>query len=172
MRKRKFFQGKGASKRTKDYYPYKNEFEYNLSQLLTSWVYEDKSRKVQYIIPKVYNPDFTNKAFPWLLIEAKGIFLGGQPEARKYVELVRCNPNLTVFFIFEDPWKTPYTGCKRRRDGSRLTCAEWAASHSFPFCSAKEIPHWINDNSLPEETMRIKVAELLILQKQMFVRNK
>ena len=166
--RRGFRQAQGKTKRTADWYPYKNEYEYNLAQVLVTWTYEDKAARVEYIIPKTYNPDFTNQKYPWLLIEAKGFFLGGKEEARKYVEMRRCNPEKQVFFIFEDPYKAPYSGCKKRKDGSIMTLAEWAANNSFPFCQASKIPPWLVDNTLSADQLRSRVDELLLRQAELY----
>lgn len=167
-RRRGFYPGKGATKRSRDWYPYKNEYEYNLGQLLITWTYEDKSAIVDYIIPKTYNPDFTNSRYPWLLLEAKGVFLGGKEEARKYVEMRKCNPDKQVLFIFEDPYKKPYSGCKKRKDGSVMTLAEWAANNSFPFCHAAKIPAWLLDNTLSQSQMRDRVDDLVRRQAELY----
>lgn len=165
---RQFRQAEGKTARKKTYYPYKNEYEYELSKLLRGWEYEDKAAAVDYIVPKTYNPDFTNNKHPWLLIEAKGIFLGGKEEARKYVEMRRCNPDKEVFFIFEDPMKKAYQGCKRRIDGSILTLAEWASSNNFPFCHCTEIPPWLVDSFVTTEELRARIEALKLSQAKVY----
>ena len=117
-------------KKTNQYKPYKNKFEFDLAKVLEGCDYEDKERKVSYETKATYNPDFTFADKPWLLIEAKGRFMGGSKEAAKYVWVKRCHPELEIVFIFSNMNNKAYPGCRRRKDGSFLTMGEWATKLS------------------------------------------
>lgn len=150
--KRRGWNGKGKAQTKKDnkkWYPYKNEFEYNLSQ--TFKVYEYETKKIPYSIHANYNPDFIHPEKDWLIIEAKGFFLGGQPEARKYVWVKKSNPDLELVFILDNPNKKAYTGCKRRKDGSYLTMGEWCSKQGFVFFRHTQIPKELAEGNVTRE---------------------
>lgn len=134
--------------------PYKNEFEYKLAKLLEGCDYEDKKRKVNYETKAVYNPDFTFNGIPWLLIEAKGRFMGGSKEAAKYVWVKRCHPELEIVFIFSNMNNKAYPGCRRRKDGSFLTMGEWASKNNFLAFSAKHVPQWLINGDFDKQHYR------------------
>ena len=130
----------------KQWLPYKNEFEYNLGQILPAYSYE--SKKLDYIIQAKYNPDFISKAHDWLYIEAKGYFIGGSTEARKYIWVKRSNPEIELLFIFANPNKKAYSSCRIRKDGSMLTMGEWAAKNGFAFVSHDKVPKILGDGNI------------------------
>lgn len=134
------YRFKKSTTRKASYYPYKNQFEKDIHTALKQADYEDKGRKVPYTTEAIYNPDFTFKSIPWLLIEAKGRFMGGSKEAAKYVWVSKCHPEFEIAFLFDNPTKVAYTGCRRRADGSVLTMGEWAAKNGFAFFAVKKIP--------------------------------
>jgi hypothetical protein len=144
-------------KNNKKWLPYKNEFEWKIAGSLPEADYEDKSRVVPYHIDCKYNVDFTFKDKPWLLIEAKGRFMDGSKEARKYIWVKRCHPDMEILFIFSNVNNKAYPGCKRRKDGSYLTMGEWAAKNSFLSYSFKHLPPFVRDGSI---TRRIYLDKL------------
>jgi len=141
------------------YKPYKNKFEYDLAKILEGCDYEDKARKVKYTSNHVYNPDFTFADKPWLLIEAKGRFMGGSKEAAKYVWCKRCNPKIEIVFIFSNMNNKAYPGCRRRKDGSFLTMGEWASKNDFLCFSQKHLPPWLIDGSIDKKLYRDKLNQ-------------
>lgn len=139
--------------------PYKSALERRLAYVLKFCKYEQV--KVKYSIPCTYNPDFNFPDKPWLLIEAKGRFINGSAEARKYVEVVKQHRELEIVFIFEKPHVKAYTGLRKRRDGSIMTIGEWAAKNNFLFFGEKEIPEWFVEGNfdrdkLLEEKRKVK----------------
>ena len=144
--------------------PYKNQFEHDLHKVLKNCEYEDKDAVVAYETKAKYNPDFTFKSKPWLLIEAKGRFMGGSKEAAKYVWVKRCNPQLEIVFIFTNINNKAYPGCRRRKDGSFLTMGEWASKNEFLAFGHKNLPTWLIDGSMGKETYRAK----LNIQREMY----
>lgn len=138
-------------KKTKNFYPYKNEFEYKLSILMPHAVYESKDRILEYQVESKYHPDFVFPDNDWLVIEAKGRFMGGSTEAAKYVWVKRCNPKIEIVFLFDDPNQTAYPGCRKRTDGSKLTMGEWASKNGFAFFPAKHVPGCFQDGEVTKE---------------------
>jgi len=133
----------------KQYYPFKNKFEYDLGQTLTGYSYENQH--LNYVIEAKYNPDFICKLNDWLFIEAKGYFLGGSQEARKYIWVKKCNPDIELLFIFQNPVKKAYSSCKIRKDGSMLSMGEWASKNGFAFVSHKKIPKILSEGLVDRE---------------------
>lgn len=145
-------------------HPYKNQFEKDIHSVMSKADYEDKGRKVAYTTEAVYNPDFTFKDKPWLLVEAKGRFMGGSKEAAKYVWVKKCHPGFEIVFIFEKPNNVAYPGCRRRADGSILTIGEWASKNGFAFLTHKNIPYEFISGTVTREF----VEELKRAQHEMY----
>lgn len=84
-----------------------------------------------------YTPDFINGN---IFLEAKGCFRDTQ-EAQKYIHLKRNGYN--IHFIFQNPNRAlPWS--RKRKDGTRLTHAEWAEKNNFLWCGMNNIPkEWI-----------------------------
>ena len=150
---------KKGPKKKNIYLPYKNKFEFDLAKVLEGCDYEDKSRKVNYETKAVYNPDFTFPDKTWLLIEAKGRFMGGSKEAAKYVWVKRCHPEMEIVFIFSNMNNKAYPGCRRRKDGSFLTMGEWASKNNFLAFSAKHLPPWLIDGSIDKQLFYDKLNQ-------------
>lgn len=131
--------------------PYKSGLEKRLAEVLHHCEYEKV--KIKYIIPCTYNPDFSFPDKPWLVIEAKGRFINGSSEARKYVEVAKQHKDKEVVFIFEKPTTKAYTGLKRRRDGTIMTLGEWAAKNNFVFFGEKEIPLWFIEGDFDRDKL-------------------
>lgn len=120
--------------------PYRSDLERRLAKILTCCRYE--KRKIEYTVPSTYNPDFDFPDKSWLVIEAKGRFINGTTEARKYVKVAEQHRELEVVFILERALTKAYTSAKRRKDGSVLTMGEWCAKNKFLFFEEKKIPKW------------------------------
>lgn len=129
--------------------PYKSELERRLADVLKKCWYEKV--KVKYSIPCTYNPDFGFSDKPWLLIEAKGRFINGSAEARKYVEVAKQHKELEIVFIFEKPHTKAYTGLRKRKDGTVMTLGEWAAKNGFMFFGEKEVPNWFAEGKFDRD---------------------
>ena len=93
--------------------------------------------RLDYTQEKQYTPDFVNDRLK-ILFEVKGYFRTSA-EAKKYVDVKKCNPDWSVVFIFSDPTK-PLPWSKRRvSDGKRMTHGEWAAMNGFSYCTEHSI---------------------------------
>ncbi len=96
-----------------------------------------ESIKLPYTQHKEYVPDFINTD-KQILFEVKGYFRAST-EARKYVDVQKCNPDWHIIFVFSDPTK-PLPWSKRRSgDGRRMTHGEWASNHGFEYCTEHSI---------------------------------
>lgn len=146
----KFRQVPKGAGRSKNLYPYKNQFEKDIHAVLDKALYEDKKAKVAYTTESIYNPDFVLPGNNWLLLEAKGRFIGGAKESAKYVWVKRCNPKLEIVFIFQNH-TTRMPGARRRKDGSYLTMGEWAAKNGFAFFQHKRLPQELIEATVTRE---------------------
>lgn len=96
-------------------------------------------QKYPYVIEKSYTPDFTHPREPNVLLEVKGVFRDSS-EAAKYVHWQKQYPEMRLIFIFEKP-HTPLPWRKKpRKNGTRMTHAEWATLHKFEWYCPKTIP--------------------------------
>ena len=119
--------------------PYKSWLEFNLhNNILSHLDYEGKTVLYDIVLKnRKYTPDFSNGD---ICLEAKGCFRDTH-EAQKYVHLQRCGYDIR--FIFQNPNRNlPWA--RKRKDGSRLTHAEWAEKNGFLWCGMNSIPkEWI-----------------------------
>lgn len=146
-----------VSKRSK-IYPYRSKLEKRLAELyLGDYQYEPKSSIVDYTVPHKYTPDFVHKKYPNVYLEVKGYFKTSS-ECSKYVAVSRDNPSVELIFILDNPYKKAYPTCRKRKDGSILTIAEWCEKHKFLYYSTSDIPkaiingdpseHWIRNERI------------------------
>jgi len=105
---------------------------------------------IQYFIPKTYRPDFVTRVNNHdVYIEAKGRFLDRE-EARKYIFIAEELDNSIEYdtegkaiyaklvFLFMNP-NLPMPGSTKRKDGSKLTHAEWADKQGIPWFTEENI---------------------------------
>ncbi len=99
--------------------------------------YEDTP--IPYQIEHVYTPDFR---IGDILIEAKGYF---RLEAQRKMRMVKKqHPDLDIRFIFQNPNST-IQGAKRRKDGTKMTCGEWADKQGYPYAHATVPRGWLEE---------------------------
>ena len=98
------------------------------------------SDRIQYKIPKTYEPDFVYRCNGWrILIEVKGRFRTSE-EARKYVYVAeKLTSKEKLVFLFQRP-TTPMPGSRKRKDGTRYTMAEWADKKGFKWYTIDTVP--------------------------------
>ena len=94
-----------------------------------------KPMGIGYTMSKTYHPD---AEYDDILIEVKGYFRNSA-EAGKYLHVKEQYPNKELVFVFANPDK-PIPWAKRRKDGSRMTHAEWADSKGFRYYSPHNLP--------------------------------
>ena len=110
---------------------YRSKLEKAIHEANTELLYEPKEYKLEYNVPHVYQPDFIDPYEPWIYYEAKGRFRTSA-EARKYVEIQKQHPEISIVFLFQNP-RTKMPGARPRKDGTTLTMAEWADKHNFRY---------------------------------------
>jgi hypothetical protein len=103
-----------------------------------SIAFEYEPEKLPYTVQRNYIPDLR---IGEMYVEVKGYF---RQEAQRKMRNVReQHPEKDIRFLFQR-LDSPVQGAKKRKDGSKMTCAEWAERHGFLYAE-KEIPdEWIN----------------------------
>ena len=116
----------------------KSGFERRIAEAYPELDYEPFM--VRYHLPELkYRPDFANlKKYGMLILEAKGR-ARNRAELRKYIWIRKCNPDFKLVFIFENPLVF-VPDAQVRKDGSRLTLAEWAELNEFEWCTIRTLP--------------------------------
>ena len=63
---------------------------------------------------------------------------------RKMRAVKKQHPEKDIRFLFQRANAT-VQGAKKRKDGSKMTCKEWAERYGFKYAEGEEIPNqWIN----------------------------
>ena len=101
----------------------------NLNARGIPYVYEPC--KLPYTVTRNYIPDLK---IGDIYIEVKGYFR--QDAQRKMRSMKEQHPELDIRFLFQRGNST-VQGAKKRKDGTKMTCAEWAEKHNFIY--AEEI---------------------------------
>lgn len=131
---------------------YDSKFEAKLHEgVLSDCEFHNKDYAVEYSIPKKYYPDFVNvqeNGFTYL-IESKGIF-SESAEAAKYKHARNYLNEIMeeIIFLFQHPEK-PLLWSKVRKDGTRMTHAEWADKNGFKWFTEETIREFL-DGELEE----------------------
>lgn len=99
---------------------------------------------IEYSISHKYNPDFKLvKGDTTYYIEVKGYFQDAH-ELQKYPWIAdSLGDNEELVFVFENPHKPIHFQAKRK-DGSRITHAEWAEKKRFRWFSEESLKEFIN----------------------------
>ena len=114
---------------------FRSPLEKRLSEKLKGFEYEPC--KMAYITERNYIPDFVDEERR-ILIEAKGFFRQG--DDKKYLSIKKCYPKWRMIFVFSDPKKPVRKGGLPRKDGTRLSLAEWAEQNGWEWCSENTLP--------------------------------
>lgn len=93
--------------------------------------YEYEPCKLPYTVTRNYIPDLK---IGDIYVEVKGYFR--QDAQRKMRSVKEQHPELDIRFLFQRASST-LQGAKKRKDGTKMTCAEWAEKHNFTY--AEEI---------------------------------
>ena len=135
--------------------PYKSTLEVKVArECLCNYLYEPKESKVSYTVPHIYNPDFVHPQRPNILIEVKGYFQKGSADCQKYLSIIRDNPEKELVFLFSDPNKKAYAGCKMRKDGTYLSLAEWCYKNKIIYFTPDTFPDVLRDGVWTIEELR------------------
>ena len=125
---------------------YDSKFEYKLmSETRFGLAAKYHSIKVPYEVRSnhTYEPDFIMEVGgTTYYYEAKGRF-NFRHDLHKYLHIKNSlTPFEELIFIFEKP-KTPLPGAKKRKDGTRMSNADWADKHGFRWTTLENVDEFI-----------------------------
>jgi len=109
----------------------------DLSNRGVSFEYEPD--RITYSVERHYIPDL--RLSDTLYVELKGYFR--QDAQRKMKAVKEQHPELDIRFVFQNATST-IQGAKKRKDGSKMTCAEWADRNGFVWAEATIPEEWLN----------------------------
>ena len=99
--------------------------------------YRYEPEKLAYYVERHYIPDL---AVGTMIVELKGYF---RQDAQRKMKAVKAqHPQLDVRFVFQKADAT-IQGAKKRKDGSKMTCAEWAERNGFQWAEGTVPEEWI-----------------------------
>lgn len=121
----------------------KSTFEDRVAKKLkdagVSFQYEPHA--IPYSVERKYIPDLLIGS---VYVELKGYFR--QDAQRKMKAVKSQNPDLDIRFLFQRA-SSPVQGAKVRKDGTKMTCREWADRYGFVWAEGESIPQeWINES--------------------------
>lgn len=123
---------------------YDSKFEKKLHEGILKGAEFHPDRKVEYSVPKTYEPDFVLTIGKHVFfIEAKGVF-DDAADARIHrfkaeaVEQIE-DGNINHFIFLFQRLKTAMPGARKRKDGTRFTVQEWAVKWGLKHCDEKGI---------------------------------
>lgn len=100
-----------------------------------SHVYEPE--KLAYFVERHYVPDLK---IGKMIVELKGYFR--QDSQRKMKAVKAQYPELDIRFVFQKASST-IQGAKKRKDGSKMTCQEWADRNGFIWAEETIPKEWL-----------------------------
>tara|TARA_B100001250_G_scaffold184424_2_gene158630 strand:- start:3804 stop:4178 length:375 start_codon:yes stop_codon:yes gene_type:complete len=98
-----------------------------------SFIFEPKTHRIGYEVPKKYQPDFLLPN--GILIEVKGWFKA--EDQRKHRLIRQQHPELDIRFIFGK--------LKSKVQGGRYTCQEWCEKYEFLYAESIIPNLWIHE---------------------------
>jgi hypothetical protein len=107
--------------------------------------YEYETVQLPYVLECKYKPDFILPN--GIYLEVKGYL--DADDKRKMVAVKKAHPELDIRFVFQGPFKTiPRT---------KMTHAQWAEKHGFPWCHYQNIPlSWLKSPSTSTTTTAVE----------------
>ena len=104
--------------------------------------FEYEPHNLPYTVERQYYPDLLVGD---IYIELKGFF---RQDAQRKMKAVKAqHPDLDIRFLFQRA-SSPVHGAKKRKDGSKMTCAEWADRYNFIWAEGEQVPEeWINEST-------------------------
>jgi hypothetical protein len=100
--------------------------------------YQYEPDKVSYTVERFYIPDLL---LGTMYVELKGYF---RQDAQRKMKAVKAqHPELDIRFVFQNAAST-IQGAKKRKDGSKMTCAEWADRNGFVWAEATIPEEWLD----------------------------
>ena len=103
--------------------------------------FQYEPHNLPYTVERQYYPDLLVGD---IYIELKGFF---RQDAQRKMKAVKVqHPDLDIRFLFQRA-SSPVHGAKKRKDGSKMTCAEWADRYGFVWAEGEQVPEeWINES--------------------------
>jgi hypothetical protein len=96
--------------------------------------YEYEPCNLPYTVERKYYPDLLVNG---IYIELKGFF---RQDAQRKMKAVKAqHPDLDIRFLFQRG-NSPVHGAKKRKNGTKMTCGEWADRYDFVWAEGEEIP--------------------------------
>lgn len=107
----------------------------DLKQRSVPHMYEPE--KLAYYVERYYVPDLKVGT---MYVELKGYF---RQDAQRKMKAVKAqHPELDIRFVFQNANAT-IQGAKKRKDGSKMTCAEWAERNGFVYSEGTIPEEWL-----------------------------
>lgn len=107
----------------------------DLTQRSVPHMYEPE--KLAYYVERYYVPDLKVGT---MYVELKGYF---RQDAQRKMKAVKAqHPELDIRFVFQKSTAT-IQGAKKRKDGSKMTCAEWAERNGFVYSEGTIPEEWL-----------------------------
>ena len=100
-----------------------------------SYMYEPD--KLAYYVERHYIPDLK---LGTMIVELKGYFR--QDSQRKMKAIKAQYPDMDIRFVFQKASAT-IQGAKKRKDGTKMTCSEWADRQGFVWSEGTIPEEWL-----------------------------
>ena len=100
--------------------------------------YQYEPEKIPYYVERHYIPDL---AVDTMIVELKGYFR--QDSQRKMKAIKAQYPDKDIRFVFQNA-KATIQGAKKRKDGSKMTCSEWADRNGFVWAEGTVPKEWLD----------------------------
>lgn len=95
--------------------------------------------KLAYYVERHYIPDLKVGT---MYVELKGYF---RQDAQRKMKAVKAqHPELDIRFVFQKASAT-IQGAKKRKDGTKMTCAEWADRQGFVWAEETIPKEWLDE---------------------------
>lgn len=99
--------------------------------------YEYEPHALPYVTERTYIPDLLVGN---IYVELKGYFRS--ESQRKMRRVKEQHPDVDIRFVFQKA-NSPIQGAKKRKDGSKMTCAEWADKYGFVWAEGTIPEDWL-----------------------------
>ena len=99
--------------------------------------YEYEPHALPYVTQRDYIPDLLVNG---IYVELKGYFRS--ESQRKMRKVKEQHPEADIRFVFQKATST-VQGAKKRKDGTKMTCAEWADRYGFTWAEGTIPEEWL-----------------------------
>lgn len=109
------------------------------------YVYEPFA--LNYTLEGKYKPDLVLSS--GVIVELKGKFT--PEDRRKMIAVKQAHPDKDIRIVFQK-LKATVVGATRRKDGTKLTCEQWARSSGFLYAEGTVPESWFDMEPIEEES--------------------